>query len=948
MVEFSPIDRIKRSQRADVVEKLKAAGATDEQIKIFMKDKKITQDEINAIQKENAEVTTHTTNELIMDKNNPLDENQLNYLVQQGIVQKNGNSFVLMSGKTLENVQAALQEYADNNIEKPTATFSPDSSEKILNPLMDGENPVLTPKEGAGEKVYSVNDEAGLRKGLEIPDDAVIEKKQETVEKEIKLKVRTTTVTSKNYGAPDDATMRAQNLEDGSVRRECKQQFRRALQSWLADGSASGKNHYQIMNESIAAKSYSKQIAKKQASLAKKNENKPYNLVREYFSENGNATVEEKEMYNNFKATAKEALTAEKPTEKQQKLRQDILNIMDQSNNQKLEHITGDPEKMEQALAEYAISSLKSRKCDIVNIILRQKAMDEVLSARTPEQVQYDIEHYLDYMSEREVQIYRDQNRIANTVSHFSSEECKNAKKSEKDPEKIHNDIGKKGRKLVKNRPDLFCDKLSENTAQYSGMSEEQLDKLGIIKKDGEFYKFNSKKYSDEILSWFNNSQTDTDAGNTHATLSEVRNFNTGSKFFITEGEGTLEELFGNGNGRSGYRETKVTRDLYEGVGGSVDKDSSNLMMVGTVAGKSTLTFAMAFIPGAIAAKTADGLSKVVDVAQHVINIPTKTYNIPGHTIEVPDVEFSGREWAITYDYYYDNPDLPPLTVERKTAVDYSGKEKVPFIVDKNSGKKYQIVDGKCNIEGRSFDVNIDKIKIDGKTVKVNPDGTVTIDGEKIKVSEDPNWFKEGLRTAGIATLLALPINILNSLGIQDKGDTEDVVRLNSSESKVSESQQEFKLQETFETYNLECKKNEGSGFKPCKLRIKHVNEKLNRGETMESMVAQYYGVQVGSDNYNKIYNYVQKFNELRNFGGFNYPTKNIINLPDFIPANITGTRVKRVADPSNPEERLNLALQDIPLANRAVKTEAAKSQAGGESYGASCKVQKQKPYRSM
>ena len=82
----------------------------------------------------------------------------------------------------------------------------------------------------------------------------------------------------------------------------------------------------------------------------------------------------------------------------------------------------------------------------------------------------------------------------------------------------------------------------------------------------------------------------------------------------------------------------------------------------------------------------------------------------------------------------------------------------------------------------------------------------------------------------------------------------------------------------------------------------------------MEDMVAQYYGVQQGSDDYKKVFAYVQQFNQLQKFGGMQYPDKNIINLPDFIPAEITGNKLDRKADPSNPDERLRLATQDIPI----------------------------------
>ena len=94
----------------------------------------------------------------------------------------------------------------------------------------------------------------------------------------------------------------------------------------------------------------------------------------------------------------------------------------------------------------------------------------------------------------------------------------------------------------------------------------------------------------------------------------------------------------------------------------------------------------------------------------------------------------------------------------------------------------------------------------------------------------------------------------------------------------------------------------------------------------MEDMVAKYYNVQQGSEDYKKIFAYVQQFNELQRFGGMQYPLHNVVNLPDFIPENIVGRKVDRVKDPSNPEERIRLAEQDIPIGTGRYNPPAAGS----------------------
>ena len=775
--------KLNKAEITNAAATLKAAGATAEQIEFFMKDKKISASELELIKNQNtAEPTSSSVSYLSSEG---LDDEQLELLVKNNIITKVGDKYQLNNGKTAQNIQQVLQEQADNVKPEPTATFTAESAPEIINELKNGDNPAIEPKNSSEENphVFTVKDEQVLRKVLNEPADGELQITVNEVKTPIKLKISTiTTETSpaNPYGAPDEETMRTQDLESRSVRKAATKQYRQALEKWLADDKDG--SHLQQMNNSIADKFYAKDIEKRYKKLAKQPENQPHLLVKNYMD--GLAQDDDlKVMYNTLLDVGRDVLTKPEKqlTPEEKDLRQGILNLQDASNTQKLEHLTGDKDVLERAITDYAIAQMKSNGYDVVDRLLYTKAQDEILSKRSPEKVAKDKEKYLKYMSKREVRNFRDENRMENTVCFYSKEEYKAYKKEH--PEQNVEYIGKYARKMVENRPDMFCNEVPSG---------------GDFTVNGKSYKFDSEKYKAAIGDMFDNGRTKDDAGNYHATLSEVKDYMSKSKLYKTDdNRGTLEDLFGNGNGHVGYWEGRRMRNIVEGTGRSVDKDRSNWMVAGKTVEKTALAFAMGFIPGVAAAK---GVQTVTQVAGSVISIPSQVMDINGYNIEIPSKTIKSTD-TLTETF----------GGEQFTTTTTRTNHVLPDYVNIN-GQRYDVVDGKVTIDGKSIDIskNINKIEIDGKVYELDKDGNLKIDGKN--VVGKASWgtaVKQGLKAGGITALLALPASFLTSLSTEDRGDTEDVVNLYSTKTttKSEDKTENIEITRKTQSYDISCQR---------------------------------------------------------------------------------------------------------------------------------------------
>lgn len=704
-----------------------------------------------------------TTNTTFNAKEAGFTEEQINYLIKENIISRNGDVCTFLNGQSVETLQRTLQK-------QKTEAF-----------LQENQNVIKEEPAVDADENFAFN-------------------------------VTTTEEIENDFGAPSDETMRKADLENRSERKKYEEQYKSALQNWLG----SNEKNEEIMNSSLLAKKYDKQVNKAKRKFMKEYRNNEVGLVNDFFDgkiEGAKPTKSQSAAFFAKRSAIEQALIAVRDgnaTEEQKKIADEVKQFSLKANTANIENIVSDPKMLEYHATKYAIEAMKKGKFDIVNNIADQAAKHQVLSKRSKSQIKRDKEYFLDYMSEREVQNHRDANRMENTQIHFSKQERKAAEKAESNEKAIHTDIGKYGRKMVKSRPDLFCTVDEKGlSAEEQGLKPEELEEQGIFVRDGKVYRFDSQKFSEKIGEFIDNKQTADDAGNTHATLEEVRDMagrrdaqgHVHNQIFFDESDKpvTLEGLYGNGNGHVGYWEGRRTRNIVKSTGRSVDKDRTNWMVAEAIAEKSALSFALGFIPGALGAK---GAQAVAEAGSTVVGVSKQIVEIEGHTFEVPDAVYN--DMVSTTDTTTTIIDGEVFTNSTTHNTPVSGTASVEYVINARTGEQILVVDGKFSYGGKTIEVGAKEIIVDGKPVTLNPDGTVTIDGKRQIASTKPDWLKQGLRTGLYSMLLALPMNVKQSLGIEDLGDTQDVVNLHTKKRVPKTSQEEVNLRGTQLSHNIQ------------------------------------------------------------------------------------------------------------------------------------------------
>lgn len=474
----------------------------------------------------NRAITTKTTTSFSA-KESSLSDNEIAELVRQNLItyEKETGKCTLNNGQTIDNIKKALDEF---NKTSPDENFTDTKTETKDIPTGQGKT----------------EEESALLQG---------KAEVTTKSRNYKFNVTTTETTTEDYNVPTKEDLDKLDLNKRSVRKELKGQYRQALESWLA----ADPSHEEIMNDSIAAKKYSKKINKEIKKFDKKY-GKPEAFIKDLFENNKYdkyITKEAKDSYNTFMQMAEAALKDPENNKDFIKKFQESTNITD------LNSLKNDSVR-KNVLQKYFANTIDKKTIDDIKTNI---ATDTVLNKRSTERKIEDREYFLDYMSKREVRENRDAQNIKNTTLYLTKEEAKAAGKNATDPKARHNFIGKAGLKLLKANPQAFG---ATETTETTG--------AGIFKaNDGKYYKFDQKAYSDKMGK---------DYGN-HATLSEIRNLNGENKneVYLNE-DGTVdsaEGIIGNGNERLGYWETRSIRNSIKATGRSTDKDYTNWKKLG-------------------------------------------------------------------------------------------------------------------------------------------------------------------------------------------------------------------------------------------------------------------------------------------------------------------------------------------------------------------------------
>lgn len=193
--------------------------------------------------------------------------------------------------------------------------------------------------------------------------------------------------------------------------------------------------------------------------------------------------------------------------------------------------------------------------------LLRLMAMQDVMGARTTEQIADDDKFFIKHQAEDYVK-----NRQAN-------QEFPNAK--------INLDnMGKHGRKLVDKCPELFGDQVSE--AEYRAGDKNNFYKAEVFNVKTGRYETKHFKFNNKVWNTFMKVACDPTSANDedirllsdhNMTLQEGR---AGLEMRVPTNDGRMEELrkiIGNSNDKTGNRELNRWRDLVEQTGLSVDSN---------------------------------------------------------------------------------------------------------------------------------------------------------------------------------------------------------------------------------------------------------------------------------------------------------------------------------------------------------------------------------------
>lgn len=639
------------------------------------------------------------------------------YLQEQGLIKSfsdNGCELGLPNNASDDDIQARM-----GKIKTALQTYN------VANPT----EPTRTEKTFSQEELAKVPEDQ-----RELLSGKITE---ETTGKKYDFEVTTTETTTEKYdGIPTKEELAEADLNDRSTRKAFEKRYKAGLEQWLG----ADPKHEEDMKLSIAGEKYSKQINKELNKLQKEYKtDKPEALVKRFFEDESSNEVpkEQKDNYKAFYGIANDVLNfddkklaelrqniqLEGNTEENKKKKDEakvLLSVHAQlknylaSNNEDLDEIKTDPEMRANTIRAFFAETVGQ---DTLEAVLYKTAVDRVMDGRSAEQKVQDREDFLKYMSKRETQKVRDKQNVDNTQLYLSKEEAKAAEKAWKkagkpNPKAQFNYVGKAGLQMIENRPDYFCKPLDNPPA--NPVKGKDYDYM----VDGKYYKFDSKFYSDRIGKYFDN-----DGENYHATLAEVRNFagENGKRIFKDKdgNKATYEQAFGNGNGIVGYKEGKRFRKSVDATGRSTDKDHTNSIRAGYIAGQSLIAGATSFATAGLAAYAGGVISGIAQGAAQTFTAPGQYVHVDGET-----------KWV-------------------KSVV---------------------------TVNGRNYTVNT-PVTIDSKDVQ-GAEQTFNKDGQKVRYNDKVDPFGVALPAFAIGTVLSLPSNIKKSYAKRDTGHTDDVVDL--------------------------------------------------------------------------------------------------------------------------------------------------------------------------
>lgn len=656
----------------------------------------------------------------------------------------------------LNDALKAFAEQHKANFVNPKADkyiqFTENSAPEVINKLGQdgaiGEKPVSDGR-------YAVKKEEALQAVLDKQIGETTYEKSDARSASIEAGLTTTTTTRENVlDVPADLR---ENRKD---RKQLEEKAEKEYAKLAANADPELRNAIDLY---VAERKYNKKIDKKMADMLeykttiggtkeKKIQRDDADIIQMYI--NKYANVKDKDKLNTLVDNIQNSTNAEDQRQ--------IMDALKDSN------VIGIPDNFDQLTPELKkkgalISMAKACGYD-ADTLLRLMATSDVMKDRTPDEIAKDDEYFAKEQSKDYVKNQQAIQDVGNTTVHFS----KSARKDASEDGKIHTDIGKKGRALVKACPTMLCDEITD-PSQFKVDEDNGYFKANIDGKD-RYFKFSQDKWKTfmgiccdpsrttdaemKVLFGDDKKAKETFLKDLNMTLQEGRSV-LEMKLPSPYGEtGTLkfENIIGNTNDKIGNRELNSLRDMVDSAGYSLDRN--------TTAGKRLLHVLKNAGLGAAIGFGMGGLGSLLSGALEVAGTTASQF-----------VKYSGK----TGD-----------RVISGTTEDRIIHDKTTFKYEVNGEEYSKTVNKEIKVEGQDWSAKVEGQKYSGE---------VEAKGQKYSAS-DKNHL-ENAKNAGILGAIGGAVTGLTSMGkVHERGrNMDDVFALTKDVSNTESGNETLSLE---------------------------------------------------------------------------------------------------------------------------------------------------------
>lgn len=700
---------------------------------------------------------------MIMERMGLADDNLktefMKFLSEQKNLSLDQDGNVNFDSANANALNDALKAFAENhkaNFVNPKADkyiqFTEDSAPEVISTL--GEEGTIS-EAPVSDRRYAVKNEEALRAKLDKQVGETTYQQTDARSASVEAGLTTTTTTKENI-----LDIPADLRENGKERKQLQENAEREYANLAANADPELRNAIDLY---VAERKYNKQIDKKMADMLeykttiggtkeKKIQRDDADVIQMYI--NNYTDAKDKEKLNSLVNEIQNSTNAED--------QQQIMDALKDSN------VIGIPDSFEKLTPELkrkgALLSM-SKACGYdSNTLLRLMATSDVLKNRSPKEVAEDDKYFAKEQANDFVKNQQVQQDVPNTTVHFS----KSARKDSVEDGKVHTDIGKKGRALVKACPTMLCDEITD-PSQFKEDEDNGYFKANINGKD-RYFKFSQDKWKTfmgiccdpsratdaemEILFGDDKNAKENFLKDLNMTLQEGRSV-LDMKLPSPYGEtGTLkfENIIGNSNNSIGNKELNSLRDMVESAGYSVDKN--------TTAGKRLLHVLKNAGLGAVIGFGTGGLGSLLSGALEVAG-----------TTASQMVSYSGK----TAD-----------RVISGTTEDRVIHDKTTFKYEVNGEEYSKTVNKDIKVEGQDWSANVEGQEYSGQ-----------VEAKGQKYSGSDNKYLDNAKNAGILGAIGGAATGLSTMGkVHERGrNIDDVFALTREVSNTEQSGETLSLE---------------------------------------------------------------------------------------------------------------------------------------------------------